>query len=1040
MSEPTQPNSFHTRPTQPLNEEATRYDQPLIIGEYEVLERLGAGGMGEVFKARHLRMDRIVAMKMLPQKLLNSPAAVERFHREVKASAKLVHPNIVAAYDAGVHEGSHYLVMEYVEGRDLSYLVENHGPMPVEQALGYILQAAQGLSHAHKKGVIHRDVKPANMILDSDGIIKILDMGLAVFPATPTSNDMTATQANNSRPTQTGMVMGTASYMAPEQAQDMKRADHRADIYSLGCSLFYLLTGRDPFVGDNFISMVLAHQNDPIPKLLAHVPQAPTALENVFQRMLAKEVDFRYQAMQDVVDELEAILRPAAAPQTDRSSHPCTSAAELVQAAIGIGAITQADLDRALSFVPSLPPDADGLAKLLVQSQLINGYQAGVLLRSGPGDLVYGEYLAQDMLADDGLGLLLLAKHQRTGRQVVVKVFGRGSLAMSQVEQAAQLKHPHIARILDYGHTAETDFVVTEYLPEGNLGRRMRRRGTLLTTEAVQYALQVSHALAHAHKRQILHGHIGPTNLLLDDTDSLRISDFGWAGLHPLPDPAQSSDQPTTELTLLNLTAPEMLGHFDQPPLPTVQSDMYSLGVTLFYLLTGVAPPKPKSRSSSSEHLSVLKDYVRNQPQNLQQVLSRLLAPKPAARFQSVDEVVVALEAVLDPNLSQQKITLPPPPGEDSADLAPLSSSTVELPPVKVSLLQRPALLALLVGGGLASVALIGLAIKHFVFDPVPLGDWLRAGSAGLIAGGVTLGWKWIVEICTQIPLLTSIIMGTFWAVLYYLIGYPEGEWLAEGIYYVSYLTMNINLLAPMFAIALLGAISGVVAGLTGVKGATFMSSGAYLPVLATAIFFSGFSNLGGKKFEEFQEDPGVEMIKRQQWEKAIAHYQQRIQKDPEEPSNHYHLGRAYAGKGSIDQAIASFSVTIEKAPGHPQAHTKRGDVYSRKQEYKKAIEDYDKALALKKEFPQREKELTNSEIYGKRGEVYAQQQQFTQALDDYDDALAEAPNDTHKIGLLLQRAKANESLGRTDAALRDREQAQELFLKAQGNPAAVTP
>lgn len=268
----------------------------LVLGNYVLMGKIGAGGMGQVFKARHRVMERQVAVKVLPAAMTRDKAAIARFHREVQAAARLRHPNIIAADDADFANGVHFLVMEYVEGSDLSALVKQNGRFPVAQAVNYILQAAKGLEYAHAEGIVHRDIKPANLLLDKKGTIKILDMGLARIGGDASGQaELTAT----------GAIMGTVDFMAPEQALNTKGADARADIYSLGCSLFYLLTGKATFNGDTLMAKLLAHRGQPIPSLRTERVEVPEQVDVIFCKMVAKKVEDRYQTMTEVIAALE---------------------------------------------------------------------------------------------------------------------------------------------------------------------------------------------------------------------------------------------------------------------------------------------------------------------------------------------------------------------------------------------------------------------------------------------------------------------------------------------------------------------------------------------------------------------------------------------------------------------------------------------------------------------------------------------------------------------------------------------------------------
>lgn len=353
---------------------------------YRVGELLGVGGMGAVYKAEHLLMQRPVALKLINRELVDRPATSERFRREVRAAGRLTHPNIVTAFDAEQAGDWHFLAMEYVDGVSLARRIAEHGPLSVPEACDYVRQAALGLQHAHECGMVHRDIKPHNLMLTPTGQVKILDFGLARFalesaPAGSffaAADDLLvdASPSKSTDPvTQTGMVMGTPDYIAPEQARDSHTADIRADIYSLGCTLYDLLAGKAPFSEGTPVQKVKAHMEQ-TPKALSDIRRdVPPELMRVIERMMAKDAAQRFQTPADVVEALTPFL--AKTPQPPRRKKWLATAGA-VAALILVGAVIYIQTDHG-EFV--IDTDNDKVA-VMVNNQ-------GVKIRDLSGNREY---------------------------------------------------------------------------------------------------------------------------------------------------------------------------------------------------------------------------------------------------------------------------------------------------------------------------------------------------------------------------------------------------------------------------------------------------------------------------------------------------------------------------------------------------------------------------------------------------------------------------------------------------------------------------
>ena len=292
-------------------------DMPAELGGYEILKQLGKGGMGAVYLARQMSLDRAVALKVMNEQWANDPVFIARFVREAYAAAQLTHHNVVQIYDIGQDSDINYFSMEFVEGKSLGDMLKKSGRVPPQEAVGYILQAARGLKFAHDRGMVHRDIKPDNLMLNVEGIVKVADLGLVKTRGMKAEDDAPPSAVGEpSKPgsmlqempnvTNVGTAMGSPSYMAPEQCRDASSVDRRADVYSLGCSLYALLCGRAPFTGATAVEVITKHLNEPPPPLAKVMPTAPRELADIVDKTLRKEPADRYQDMGELIEAIQS--------------------------------------------------------------------------------------------------------------------------------------------------------------------------------------------------------------------------------------------------------------------------------------------------------------------------------------------------------------------------------------------------------------------------------------------------------------------------------------------------------------------------------------------------------------------------------------------------------------------------------------------------------------------------------------------------------------------------------------------------------------
>jgi serine/threonine protein kinase len=544
----------------------------VIRDTYRIYDEIGQGSVATVYLAKDLERNRMVALKIIHPELAKESPFARRFQREAKLLTKLDSPHIIRVLDYGSYEGVDFIALEYMEGRTLSAILEEEGALEVEWALSLARQVAQGLAHADQAGVVHRDIRPANIMVAPSGLAKIMDLGLA-------------RGADLSRLTATG-VLGSPHYLSPEQAEG-KEVDIRSDIYSLGVTLFEMLTGQRPYEADSTVDIVLKHLQEPVLSLREFNEEIPGEVDELVKRCLAKAPEERFQTPGELIEAIDGALRGSEG---------------------------------------KTPP---GMEAALVGQTL-------------------GQYRLVDRIGRGGMATVYKAYQPSLDRYVAVKVLPTylahdpdfATRFRREARAIAKLNHPRILPVHDFGQEGELSYIVMRYVEGGTLKKILGQ--PLALDRVVDIIVQVGDALDYAHQQGIIHRDVKPANVLLDRGKWALLSDFGLAKM------AAASVQLTK--TGVGLGTPAYMSPEQAQGKPVdAQSDIYSLGIMLFEMLTGQVPfdadtPLAVLIKHLTAPLPLPRKVNPDIPEPVERVILKAVAKAPEDRYQRVSEMVEALK------------------------------------------------------------------------------------------------------------------------------------------------------------------------------------------------------------------------------------------------------------------------------------------------------------------------------------------------------------------------------------------------------------